>query len=247
MRSASICAACITVGFLWVARNLTPGVTAQPKELTAPAAGLDLAPFLDLGDYYVKPVPEHKDAKTGFIVGGKNETNLIRTLKSLNDRTIAELEKDMRPAAQSEVGSESGFLGPDERLLDVLTTDNKYVTDDLGLTHQELAKHLHALGTIGLWQRKHQKLGAEFVYHGRRFKVKVEVTRGTQPSPFQDGTTSGSNATVWNLDNGKKFEYALLVPYMVERYGFYEGKGTPYRTDPRQIIEVFDFLQPKTK
>jgi hypothetical protein len=31
---------------------------------------------------------------------------------------------------------------------------------------------------------------------------------------------------------------------MVERYGFYEGKGTSYRVDPRAVLEVFDFLKP---
>jgi hypothetical protein len=34
---------------------------------------------------------------------------------------------------------------------------------------------------------------------------------------------------------------------MIERYGFYEGKGTPYRVEPRQVIEVFDFLKEKIK
>ena len=50
-----------------------------------------------------------------------------------------------------------------------------------------------------------------------------------------------------NLDNGKMLGYALLVPHMIERYGFYEGKGTPYRVDPRIVVEVFDFLQLTTK
>ena len=45
-----------------------------------------------------------------------------------------------------------------------------------------------------------------------------------------------------NLDNGKQIRYSLLVPHMIERYGFYEGKGTPYRVEPRQVVEVFDFL-----
>ena len=47
------------------------------------------------------------------------------------------------------------------------------------------------------------------------------------------------------LDNAKSIRYGLLVPFMVERYGFYEGKGTPYRVEPRQVIEVFDFVQKK--
>jgi hypothetical protein len=31
---------------------------------------------------------------------------------------------------------------------------------------------------------------------------------------------------------------------MIERYGFYEGKGTRYRVEPRAVLEVLDFLKP---
>ena len=31
---------------------------------------------------------------------------------------------------------------------------------------------------------------------------------------------------------------------MVERYGFYEGRGTSYRVDPREIVRVLTFLRP---
>ncbi len=219
-------------------------MTQQPPP---PPANLDLASVLDLGEFFVKPVRQERDAKSGFITGGRNTTAVIQRLPSINRRSIADLEADMRPGAKSDVGSEKGFLGADEKLLDVLAMDNRTVIEEMGLSHQELAKHLHALGAIGFWQLKHNRAGAEFVYQGRRFKVSMVVTKGTQLSPFRDGTDSGSNATVENLDTGKKLEYALLVPYMIERYGFYEGKGTPWRVDPKQIVEVLDFLKPKTK
>jgi hypothetical protein len=34
---------------------------------------------------------------------------------------------------------------------------------------------------------------------------------------------------------------------MVERYGYYEGKGTPYRVAPREALEVIDFLAKKAR
>ena len=40
---------------------------------------------------------------------------------------------------------------------------------------------------------------------------------------------------------------APLVPLMIERYGFYEGTGTPYRVDPQQILKVLDFLKSNSK
>src|SRR5262245_52633674 len=65
-------------------------------------------PPKDLGVELVKPA---KDDKTGFLVGGKNETALIRTLTAINGRKIEALEKDMRPGAQSPVSSRLGFVG----------------------------------------------------------------------------------------------------------------------------------------
>jgi hypothetical protein len=191
----------------------------------------------------LKPVPVHKDAKTGFVVGGKNDTALIEKLTEINGRSIAELEKDMRPGALSR----GGFIGKDEKLLAILALDNRYIVEERKLTHQELARHLRLLGAIGFKLKAIGKKSEPFLYHGRRFQVSLMVARGIQPSPFEDDTKSGANATLFNLDNGKSLQYALLVPEMIARYGFYEGKGTPYRVEPRKILEVLDFLPVKRK
>jgi hypothetical protein len=47
---------------------------------------------------------------------------------------------------------------------------------------------------------------------------------------------------VTNLETDKKLQFSLLVPHMIERYGFYEGQGTRYRVEPAQILAVLDFL-----
>jgi hypothetical protein len=189
---------------------------------------------VDLAELEVVPVTAEKDPKTGFIVGGKNATSLVRSLKELNGRPIAALEKDMRPGAFSA----KGFLGARERLLDVLAEDNKYVVDTLGRTHQELAIHLRVAAAIG--EKKNLQ---EFMYHGSRYRITLEYTLGYQDSPFNDGTRTSGEATLENLSNGKKLHYSLLVPDMIERYGFYEGHGTTYRVEPKKIVDVFDFLK----
>jgi uncharacterized protein (TIGR03067 family) len=210
----------------------------------ARAAAQDRAPLKDLtntklDDFFVRPVEPKKDAKTGFIVGGKNSTELINGLMEINGRTIAALEKQMRPGAPGLEGSKAGFLGNDEKLLEVMAADNRYVVEELGLTHQELARHLVVMAAVG------SKLdNQEFLYHGRRFKVTGMniATVGAQLSPFGDRTLGRHIPEVVNLDNKKQIQYSLLVPQMIDRYGFYEGKGTPYRVDPRRVVEVFDFL-----
>src|SRR5436305_6554574 len=82
--------------------------------LTASRSGAQPLPMdfkdlkLDLPNYGITPVEPKKDPRTGFVVGGKNPTALIKTVKEINGRTIAQLEKDMRPEAKSDVGSRAG-------------------------------------------------------------------------------------------------------------------------------------------
>ena len=214
-----------------------------------PFAAADEPADVDVAKLGIKPVPVTKDPKTGFLVGGKNPTALIATLKEINGRTIEELEKDMRPGALSKKfeGSRLGFLGPAEKLLKVLEDDNKYVVDELGLTHQELAKHLRIFGEIGRRADDGRDKGSSFTYQGRKFHVQVRRYKGVQDSPFFDGTKTDSDALVKNVSSGEEMKYSLLVPHMIERYGFYEGKGTPYRVEPSRVLEVFDFLKRKAK
>jgi hypothetical protein len=187
-----------------------------------------------LGLETVKP---HKDPKTGFIVGGKNLTPLIHKLTEIADLPIARLEKRMRPGADSR----AGFLGKDESLLEVLAADNRLVVDELGLSHQEIARHLRIIGAIAVKKAKEKSL--DIRYHGQTFRLSNSFSRGFQESPFDDGTKTNCNTTLVNVGSGKKLTFSLLVPEMIERYGFYEGKGTPYRVDPRAVLDVLGFVK----
>jgi hypothetical protein len=122
--------------------------------------------------------------------------------------------------------------------------------DELGLTHQELARHLWMLVQLGSHLDKliaKETSQTWFTYRGRRFEVELWGYAGSQESPFEDGTSTCAEARVHNLDNGKKLWFSLLVPEMIERYGFYEGCGTRYRVDPRDIVDVLDFLKDRAK
>ena len=185
---------------------------AEPVKPSIATPEKDFYSLLELGANAMKPVEPKKDPKTGFVVGGKNETALIRKLTDLNGRTIAELEMDMRPGAKTPVGSTAGFLGAEERLLDVLAADNEFILEKRGLTHQELAHHLHAMGEIAWWQMKYKQEKKEFVYLGRRFQVEAVCWKGYQHSPFKDGTKTSCDVKVKNLETGKEIGYSMLLP-----------------------------------
>lgn len=175
----------------------------------------------------ITPFPETVQPD-GFRIGSSNSTDAIRRLTTINGHSIEELERRMRS---------TGFLGSQERLLDVMAQDNDYVQSQ-GLTHQDLASQLRYVEELYFKLRIR-----EFTYRGRRYDVNVVQWRGIQDSPFNDGTGASSDMQITNLDTGTSLSASLLLPDMIERYGFYEGKDTPYRLDPQQIIEVFDFLK----
>ena len=241
----------VALGVFTLVCNSQPPAKEQKQpgdqEKKKPAGDYKEVNFLDLDIVLLSP---EEDRKTGFVVAGKNSSSLIRGLKQINGRTIKALEDDMRPGKSSS----AGFLGKDEKLLDVLVKDNEYVVDQLGMSHQELARQLYTLEAIyhKLNGKINDKEPVRCTYCNRRYEIWVSATRqgtgiGGQESPFKDGTATNAVVKVHNLDNGQKLEYSALVSGMVERYGFYEGKGTPFRVEPKQLVEVFDFLKTMTK
>lgn len=177
--------------------------------------------------------PEVITTPEGFKIHGRNETSLIRSLTSFNGTPVSELEDRMKPSSYSQ----AGFLGEDESLIDVLAEDNDTVLE-MGLTHQQLADFLHKFD--GAPNSMSGVLGITF--NDIRFGHFASQTQSPQDSPFHDGTESRTDHTIINLETGAMLNYSGLLPQMIHRYGFYEGKGTHYRIDPKKIAEVGGFI-----
>lgn len=174
----------------------------------------------------------------GFVIGGENETDKIRQLSAVNGVSISKLESDMRP----HMSSGAGFLGSDESLVDILAEDNDFVTSH-GLTHQDIGLQMRYVHEYIRTNRLAGKGSIIVPLRDRNYQVDVNAFRGYQYSPFNDGTSGSWDITIVNPVNGNKITYSTLLGPMIERYGFYEGKGTPYRVSPEGIIETFDFLK----
>ena len=185
----------------------------------------------EIGIIPFKPIKQ----LNGFVVGGENPTALIRGLDSLGSQTIEELEARMRPGKDSRVD----FLGEDESLLAVLAADNEYI-DSQGLSHQEIGRgvrmftRLLNLGFQGI---------KDFTLNQKRFHLEGLMSMGVQESPFEDGTAEGADMIIINVDAKTGLYISCLQGHLIERYGFYEGKGTKYRAEPKDILAVFDYLK----
>ena len=128
-----------------------------------------------------------------------------------------------------------GFLGTDSRTLqDMLDEDNGTVTR-LGLSHEDLAvkmKYFREEGKRGL---------GEIISVSPHFEVQVQSVRGILPCPFgHPGTIPKQNVTVRNKKLDREITFTELNIHMVEKHGFYEGKGSPFRVSPRDLIEILE-------
>ncbi len=141
------------------------------------------------------------------------------------------IQEQMKPG----VIALDGFLGDDKRkLIDIIASDNTKVRK-LNRTHEDIATKMIYFKEKGL-----AGLG-EFITLDDHFEVKVESVRGLLPSPFGGKGMYGKiNTTVVNKKLDRKIVYTDLHIHFVADHAFYEGKGSPFRLEPQDLIEILE-------
>jgi len=127
-----------------------------------------------------------------------------------------------------------GFLGTDKRnLIDILTEDDAQV-NRLGLTHEDIAKKMKFFRDVGL------KVVEDWTQIDH-FEVLTESMRGKFPCPFaHPGMIDKTNVTVINKKLDRKIFFTDLQIHLIEHHGFYQGKGSSYRLEPKEIVEILE-------
>jgi len=147
------------------------------------------------------------------------------------DPRLSDVEKNMRPGEISK----SGFLGNDGRkLIDILLDDGQSVTA-LNLNHKILADRMEYLTEKG-----REGFGNPILVDGF-LEVIVEDSRGTIACPFDHiGMYPKENVKVTNINTGESISWSALNIHMIREHGFYEGKGSPFRIEPLDLIRVLE-------
>jgi hypothetical protein len=129
--------------------------------------------------------------------------------------------------------SADGFVGTDPRDLSAIVAADQETVDRLGTTHAAIAEGLRRLTRIG---------AAEFgrpVAVGPSLEVAVEESRGTIPCPFSDASRSLKRYSVLtDAATGRTLSWTDLNLHLIERHGFYEGQGSPFRVDPAEAAAL---------
>ncbi len=141
------------------------------------------------------------------------------------------IQEKMKPG----VITRDGFLGAEKRnLIDILVEDDETVKR-INLTHQTIANRMIELRDAGM-----QGLG-DFISIEPHFEVRVDSVRGKLPCPFGDpGIFPKTNITVRNLSKNREIIYTDLNIHLIYSHGFYEGKGSPFRLNPKDLVEILE-------
>ena len=152
----------------------------------------------------------------------------------------AEIEARMRPG----VFSRSGFLGPKERLGEVIAADSAAL-QNLNLTCAELASKLDALIAAAEISPTHQaSMGM--------LQCRIQVHQGFQLCPWTPDPRQGQcsvglgvrHASVdWWIANariGEEMKGPGLVVHLIRDHHFFEGPTSPNRVEPSKLARVLN-------
>lgn len=126
-----------------------------------------------------------------------------------------------------------GFMGDDERpVTEIIDTDARDV-ERHGYTNEQIADRMEQVRDEG-----QKGLGSPMKID--HLLVTVDDNRGMLPSPWPDDTHRSTKTTTFvkDLRSQKELVYSDLSIHLIRAHGFYQGRGSAFRLEPRDIISV---------
>lgn len=144
---------------------------------------------------------------------------------------MQQAQQNMQPG----IISMQGFLGSDPRDLIQIIDEDKSTIEELNLSCDQIAKKMEYFREQG-----NKGLG-DFIKVDPHFAVKVDSVRGKLRCPFEDpGLIPKTNITVKNLNLNTEITYTDMNIHCIGKHGFFEGKGSFFRLDPKQLVEILE-------
>jgi hypothetical protein len=149
-----------------------------------------------------------------------------------------EVESRMRPGAYSK----TGFLGPSEKLRDVIVADAQTLRE-LNLSYEEVASKLDSLLVAAENAPTHQARVGEL-------RCRIQMYQGFQICPWAIdphhaqcaaglGVRHGSvDWWITNMRTGEEMKGPGLVVHLIRDHHFFEGMSSPNRVDPHRLARL---------
>jgi hypothetical protein len=126
-----------------------------------------------------------------------------------------------------------GFMGTDSRsIFEIIDSDAKKL-EKLFLNSKKLADRMEKITEIAK-----PKLG-NWVKIDENIKAKSEDFKGYLVCPWPHaGRIEKRITTATNINNGKYARWTDLNIHLIREHGFFEGKGSQFRIEPEEIVQV---------
>lgn len=139
------------------------------------------------------------------------------------------IQDNMAPGAYTA----HGFLGDDTRNLSDILKQDEFDMRKLGSSHEAIASRMRYFTQIGIETPDIPVIVDEI------YEVTVDDHRGFIPCPFADNVKEiKRNTKLTNLVTNQTVYWSDLNIHMIEKHGFYEGKGSFFRNDPSTLFTL---------
>lgn len=126
-----------------------------------------------------------------------------------------------------------GFLGSDTRPLPEIIETDMYVVSRSGYTLAEIGDRMNEI------TRQASDGQGLAVAIDDNLEAVVDDSRGRLVCPWPgEDTFLKRTTTVTRKDTGTQLRWSDLSIHLIQKHGFFQGIGSPYRLDPKVLIET---------
>jgi hypothetical protein len=147
-------------------------------------------------------------------------------------------QRDLRKILGPSRFSAEGFLGADPRQPEEIMSDDANTLGTLGIDRARLVDALRKA-----YDAAEQALGAPITVSAGCSAVHYGA-RGKIPSPFaNEGTFAKGETVITHAASGASFSVTPLSLYLIDKHGFFQGKGSPYRVEPDVAAKMMGLIK----
>jgi hypothetical protein len=141
-------------------------------------------------------------------------------------------EKKIEAKMQPGVLTLKGFLGNDSRHLNEIIEADEQMLQKIGKTTLEIAERMKYFTDLAFENYDGSVLA------DNQYEVEYRSVRGKVVCPFPDpGTFQKGFVLFRNIKKNILLKWTPLSIHMIEKHGFFEGKGSENRLDPEMLAE----------
>lgn len=143
-------------------------------------------------------------------------------------------EKRLEEVLHSDKLVAGGFMGNDPRHPYEVIEADTHELEKCGLTPQQLAARMRELT-----EEAKPRLGNWAMLEDGKLRVKTEDFKGALVCPWpHPGLFEKRVTTAERTDTGQQLIWTDLNIHMIDSHGFFEGKGSFFRIEPAQAVQI---------